>query len=156
MKTSAALINKSCGGHKVETSTQSLPAAVFASLVPLPRALRCSDFDGAVMTDRRLNKVVGRCHRSLFVGAALKDVTYEFFIGCFFWSPLRRGGGTKMKRQQETDKHERSCVCVLFFKVETCGVISEEGRRTEPTRCAGNTEEEAPAVCLSFSLNPVR
>lgn len=33
----------------------------------------------------------------------------------FFWSPLRRGGGTKMKRQQETDKHERSCVCFIFL-----------------------------------------
>lgn len=110
MKTSAALINKSCGGHKVETSTQSLPAAVFASLVPLPRALRCSDFDGAVMTDRRLSKVVSRCHRSLFVGAALKDVTYEFFIGCFFWSPLHRGGGTKMKLRQTREE-----LCVFYF-----------------------------------------
>lgn len=152
MKTLAALINKSCGGHKVETSTQSLPAAVFASLVPLPRALRCSDFDGAVMTDRRLSKVVSRCHRSLFVGAALKDVTYEFFIGCFFLISPSSG----RRHKNETPTNTRGAVCVLFFKVETCGVISEEGRRTEPTRCAGNTEEEAPAVCLSFSLNPVR
>lgn len=111
MKTSAALINKSCGGHKVETSTQSLPAAVFASLVPLPRALRCSDFDGAVMTDRRLNKVVSRCHRSLFVGAALKDVTYEFFIGCFFLISPSSG----RRHKNETPTNTRGAVCVFYF-----------------------------------------
>ncbi|KAM8722718.1 uncharacterized protein AB9X84_005275 [Acanthopagrus schlegelii] len=63
---------------------------------------------------------------------------------CFSELPARllttssRVAAQEMKRRQESDKHERSCV-------ETCGVISEEGRRAEPIRCAGNTEDEAPA-----------